>query len=870
MNASLHPLFTPRIGRPSTVRASGTPAAARRSNAARASGGSSNQGAPGEPSSAIRARAMVHSSASSRWCTAMRTTDGSGASGSPPPPLSPSSPPRFRASRNDGYTAASNAARDSAQSSIARNSARSSSTRRTPPPASERQSLAGRRSATVPPGRASARDRSTKSAARSTCAEKPRPAAVSSAPGVHAASRNERYCARSDSRIAGGMLWRRTQGGFPAIEVEPARRRGVGEMHGKRERKRRAGPERGDPAPEVARARSQLAQGVALRRRGDRARREQVARPHGAEEVAPAHGDRVALALGHHDRRATLLPVECARERPFARAGRTRIPAAQARERRRRGDHERLVEGGTGERVAHPNVPVQVRQRRHGERIALAGVDDHGEPEAQLAQPDGGGVDVHAEDRACEHVAAAAADGSLVPGGAGEIGDSFEQVHEKRARAARGVEDAQPGRGPSATETDATGKSFRHRAPRSIASDGTASASSAASSPSPPTRSMIALGRVERAGGSAIGRGHQRLERAAEHLRIDGRLAPRRRTLARGHAIPRKQAADELAERLVREAEVAHAPLERRAREEAAVEERNASERASRRGPPAGRCVQRPEEERIEQPPVHFAAARAARVEGIAEELAVAVEPALGLEEREEEDARRAEQGELAPRPLRRATARGPRERSDHALEFAIEAPRERVAPEQLAPAMVHEHVHAGRRVRHRGERLAVRIGHVGGIDRECGDASPDARRGRGDHQRAGRGLRHDEKPEQLWSPRGHPSGHAGDGLAQRRVGGRLDQQRAQRSRPVRHRGAPDCAVEPERPARITIERQRLRESERGKKRSEIAKVSGGGKKRGGAAQGRHTPRSRSARADLSPRDCAPRRKRAPAPPQPF
>src|ERR1035437_2024132 len=74
---------------------------------------------------------------------------------------------------------------------------------------------------------------------------------------------------------------------------------------------------------------------------------------------------------------------------------------------------------------------------------------------------------------------------------------------------------------------------------------------------------------IERARGAAIACGHERFECAAEHLRVDGRLAPRGRVFPRGDAIPGEQSTDEFTERLIGEAEVADAPLERRSREEA-------------------------------------------------------------------------------------------------------------------------------------------------------------------------------------------------------------------------------------------------------------------------------------------------------------
>ena len=370
-------------------------------------------------------------------------------------------------------------------------------------------------------------------------------------------------------------------------------------------------------------------------------------------------------------------------------------------------------------------------------------------------------------------------------------------------------------------------------------------------------------GSVERARCTAIAGGHERFERAAEHFRIDCRFGPRRRALVCGDTISREQAADEFAECLVGKAQIAGAPLERRSSEETAVEERDASERTRRGGAPADRRVECPEEERIEQMAVHFAVSRAAGVEGVPEELAVAVEPSFRFEEREEEDARRAEQGELTSRLDGRAPSCRRRERAHQPLEFAIEPSRERVAPEQLAPAMVHEHVDAARCVRHCGERLAVGVGHMLDIDREGRDARARSRRGRRDHERVRRRLHHDEEPEQLRSLRRYPSRDARDRLPNGYIRRGLEQQCAQRSWAVRHGGPPDRTIEPDRPPRIEIERQRFGESERREERREIAKGSGAGEKSGRIAERRHAARCRCTCAEPSPPRRMPHRKYA-------
>ncbi len=61
-------------------------------------------------------------------------------------------------------------------------------------------------------------------------------------------------------------------------------------------------------------------------------------------------------------------------------------------------------------------------------------------------------------------------------------------------------------------------------------------------------------------------------------------------------------------------------------------------------------------------------------------------------------------------------------ERTDDGFQFAIESPGERVASEQLTPAIVNEHVRAVACVRHRRERLGIGIGDMRDIDRQRRD----------------------------------------------------------------------------------------------------------------------------------------------------
>ena len=214
MNARLNPDLTPRRGRPITLSQSGTPAARRRSNADRTSGGTTSHGLPGDSSNASVRLGNRHRSGvlPERWQPA-RISRGK----------SLGVPFHRSATRSDGYTAASNVGVASARSSSSMMRVSSMRRRRRPPPASDCQSFIGTRKESTAPGRSRRTARSTKSAARSTCAAKPRPACARPAPLSHAPARNTRNRVRKDSRSAGGMRCSRTQGGFPSTTAKPPR-----------------------------------------------------------------------------------------------------------------------------------------------------------------------------------------------------------------------------------------------------------------------------------------------------------------------------------------------------------------------------------------------------------------------------------------------------------------------------------------------------------------------------------------------------------------------------------------------------------------------------------------------------------------------
>jgi hypothetical protein len=131
--------------------------------------------------------------------------------------------------------------------------------------------------------------------------------------------------------------------------------------------------------------------------------------------------------------------VERARERALAHAARARVAEPQRLQRavpRRCGVREREPR----ERVPLTDVAVEVRQRRDPPGIIGGVVHDHREPEAQLTEPDRGGIHVHAEDRVREHVPPPRREAARISGARPTLGERLERVHEERAGAAGGVE----------------------------------------------------------------------------------------------------------------------------------------------------------------------------------------------------------------------------------------------------------------------------------------------------------------------------------------------------------------------------------------------------------------------------------------------
>ena len=142
-----------------------------------------------------------------------------------------------------------------------------------------------------------------------------------------------------------------------------------------------------------------------------------------------------------------------------------------------------------------------------------------------------------------------------------------------------------------------------------------------------------------------------------------------------------------------------------------------------------------------------------ASVKGVGEKGAVAVEPSLGLEEAEEEQARAVEQSEVTSF-LTRAAIEGTGERFDARLECAVEATSERLAAENLDPALMREHIRVGTRIGggHKGrERFGVAVDDVVALRHEGGETWRSAVGApRSDRHRARYRLSGEDDPEDV------------------------------------------------------------------------------------------------------------------------
>ncbi len=247
---------------------------------------------------------------------------------------------------------------------------------------------------------------------------------------------------------------------------------------------------------------------------------EQVAPTVRDEYVAPFRRDGAELVADRCDNVCTLGALEPAQAGRLAMSRRASVTLAKSAQlfavaRNDLGRPERA----TGEGITRANVSVEIRQRRDGEGVVHLALDHHRQPEPQLAEPDRCRVDVHAENRAREDVATDRAEVAAVAKRRPQRRDPLERVHEEGPRSARRIEHGEP----LERLEEWAGAGRRQR----LSGEGARAVVSQCRSE---RRRRDAFhereGSEERAGASAVRGSHERLERSAEHLGIDGRLSP--------------------------------------------------------------------------------------------------------------------------------------------------------------------------------------------------------------------------------------------------------------------------------------------------------------------------------------------------------
>jgi len=240
--------------------------------------------------------------------------------------------------------------------------------------------------------------------------------------------------------------------------------------------------------------------------------------------------------------------------------------------------------------------------------------------------------------------------------------------------------------------------------------------------------------------------GHERFERAAEHFGIDGCFGPARRVFVCGKPVAIEQVADQCDKCIIGEAQRTARAFEWCGGEEPTVQERDLAECARGAGAFRDRRVERSEEEGAKQAFVQRPSLFELPRDVMEEKLAIAIQPALGFEEGEEETAGGAEEGELASFGGTRRTRGGERELMNRAVEGPIEACRERLTPEDVGKAGVPEWRVGFGDVGERAEGVGIGVDDASAVDAQCSDARTvreSGDYGDGD-EGAGRVERHD------------------------------------------------------------------------------------------------------------------------------
>ena len=276
-------------------------------------------------------------------------------------------------------------------------------------------------------------------------------------------------------------------------------------------------------------------------------------------------------------------------------------------------------------------MPIEVRQGCDPAEVCFVLVLDEREPQAQLGEPDCRELQVHSEERVRHHVPAHARGGPFTRGAAqpGELLECTEQERSRtdgrvhngqspqvgaRRRAVGGRSVMQPAFGGSRSEAEPM-----HERPRKAGTHDL---------PHQRRRRVIA------AAGAALYRVHHALEDAAQHVGRD-----RRAVLA----LPRREveALEQIVEGItpvgVGPPGGPVASLEAGRLEQTAVQKRQIAQGACRAGALSDRPIEGTEAQRIEHMAMEVAAGGRALVETMDEVTPVSVQPALRLDEVQEQ-----------------------------------------------------------------------------------------------------------------------------------------------------------------------------------------------------------------------------------------
>ena len=152
--------------------------------------------------------------------------------------------------------------------------------------------------------------------------------------------------------------------------------------------------------------------------------------------------------------------------------------------------------------------------------------------------------------------------------------------------------------------------------------------------------------RVERAGTLPSLAGHQPLEDAPQHLRLDHGMTAVDIVIAGREAILLEHVRDGAEQRAVRQIDVRPPPLQRMLLEQSAIEIGQLSKRACTCGPSLGTTIQHAEEQRAQHGSIQRPRRVRPRTQQLRDEHRVAGEQSLLLQEIEEHEPRQQEQGE--------------------------------------------------------------------------------------------------------------------------------------------------------------------------------------------------------------------------------